>query len=606
MCGIFGIIANNLVAKGELSKLMTAAEQRGKDSSGFFAISSGTAAIYRSDDRISTLKDKVARNVSFIMGHSRLITNGTKDNQPIYRDDLVVIHNGILVNHDELWAENQDLNRYKEIDTEIIPALIRKFINAGMDLKASCEQTLSLLQGQASCAVYDRLTGALVLFSNNGSLYVGEKGGDVYFSSEAYPLKQLGVKNILKIIDTASLHMVTEHCKTVDEKDYSRNRNELVRDLYLNKNEAKLLLYPKPQLKRCTKCVLPETMPYISFDEQGVCNYCKNYTLRNEPADLNLLKQIVAPFKNNPVNGLDCIVPFSGGRDSSYALHFIVEELGMRPLTYTYDWGMVTDLARRNISRMCAKLGVENIIVAADIELKRSNIRKNFKAWLKHPNLGMVSILTAGDKHFYRHVQTIKRQTGLSLDLWGVNPLEVTHFKAGFLGVPPYFAETKVYNNGLKKQLRYQALRFKAMTESLGYFNASLFDTLSGEYYRSIAPKKNYHHIFDYWKWDENQIDQTLVQYDWERATDTKTTWRIGDGTAAMYNYIYYTMAGFTEHDTFRSNQIREGQLSRDEALTLIEEENAPRYENIKWYLDLINLPFSEVISTINKAKTVY
>ncbi len=64
--------------------------------------------------------------------------------------------------------------------------------------------------------------------------------------------------------------------------------------------------------------------------------------------------------------------------------------------------------------------------------------------------------------------------------------------------------------------------------------------------------------VFDYWRWDEKVIESTLLNdYDWERATDTNTTWRIGDGTAAIYNYIYYTMAGFTEQDTFRSNQIR-------------------------------------------------
>ena len=57
--------------------------------------------------------------------------------------------------------------------------------------------------------------------------------------------------------------------------------------------------------------------------------------------------------------------------------------------------------------------------------------------------------------------------------------------------------------------------------------------------------------------WDE-KINETLINnYDWETAQDTSTTWRIGDGTAAMYNYIYYKVAGFTEHDTFRSNQIR-------------------------------------------------
>lgn len=85
----------------------------------------------------------------------------------------------------------------------------------------------------------------------------------------------------------------------------------------------------------------------------------------------------------------------------------------------------------------------------------------------------------------------------------------------------------------------------KAMLQSPGYFNSSLWDTLSGEYYRSFTKKSDYYHIFDYWRWDEKQIDDTLAGYDWEKAPDTNTTWRIGDGTAAFYNYIYYTVAGF-------------------------------------------------------------
>ena len=86
------------------------------------------------------------------------------------------------------------------------------------------------------------------------------------------------------------------------------------------------------------------------------------------------------------------------------------------------------------------------------------------------------------------------------------------------------------------------------------------------------------------WKWDEKIIDDTHDTYDWERAPDTKTTWRIGDGTAAFYNYVYYYVSGLTEHDTFRSNQIREGDITREEAIDLIHEENRPRYANIKCY----------------------
>ena len=137
------------------------------------------------------------------------------------------------------------------------------------------------------------------------------------------------------------------------------------------------------------------------------------------------------------------------------------------------------------------------------------------------------------------------------------------------------------------------------MLKSPGYFNRSLWDTLSGEYYRSFTTKSDYFHVFDYWRWDEEQIDSTLEEYDWERAPDTNTTWRIGDGTAAFYNYIYYTVAGFTEHDTFRSNQIR-GQVTREEALAKVADENAPRYQNIKWYLDVLGFDFSDVVRTVN------
>ena len=230
----------------------------------------------------------------------------------------------------------------------------------------------------------------------------------------------------------------------------------------------------------------------------------------------------------------------------------------------------------------------------------------NIEAWLKSPNLGMVSIFTAGDKHFFRHVETVKKQTGISLNLWGVNPLEVTHFKAGFLGIPPDFEEKKVYSSNGMKQMRYQYLRLNAMLKSLGYFNSSLWDTLSGEYWRSYHKKIDYFHVFDYWRWEEDLIDDVLLgEYDWEKAPDTNTTWRIGDGTAAFYNYIYYCVAGFTEHDTFRSNQIREGDITRDKALDLIKDENRPRYPNLQWYLDSVGLDFEPVIKKINDIPTI-
>lgn len=599
MCGIFGIVSHEPVRRDELDSLALHCEQRGKDSSGLYFWDRGNYAVYRASRAISSLLREIdPRPSPFVMGHSRLVTNGLADNQPVYRDSVCVIHNGIVVNHKALWA-HVGKERKQEIDTEIIAAIAADVIEKGEDAESVAGKVLERCRGQVACALALPRLGKLCLFSNNGSLYVGRKYDVLYFASEGYPLKQLACDSVEQVRDAGIVIDIPRSNEEPAINDIDQHATNLIPALGTHQAEEKMLQYKHYNRRRCTRCILPETMPFIRFDAEGVCNYCHNYKPRNRPRPIAELFKLVEPYRR--FSGEDCIVPFSGGRDSCYSLHLIVKELKMKPITYTYDWGMVTDLGRRNISRMCGQLGTENIVVADDIALKRRNIARNLAAWLKSPHLGMVSILTAGDKHFFRHIETVKRQTGISLNLWGVNPLEVTHFKAGFLGVPPDFEEVRVYSHGALKQLRYHWLRFGAMLQSPGYFNSSLWDTLSGEYYRSFYEKTDYYHVYDYWRWDENKINETLLnEYDWECAPDTNTTWRIGDGTAAFYNYIYYTVAGFTEHDTFRSNQIREGDLTREEALELVEDENRPRYPNIKWYLDAIGMPFPVVIRTIN------
>ena len=597
MCGIFGLISKSSVDHRDINSLARYARQRGRDSSGLlYKDSDGYVATRSNRDILNLLSKNRRLNTTFVMGHSRLITNGLSDNQPVVRDQLCLIHNGIIVNAEEVWEETQQ-QRFLQIDSEaIIGAALQHFSNGG-SIDRLATHILSTCKGTISCALALPSQGKLLLFSNNGSLFYGTRRNDIFFSSEYYPLHQLGLKSIQQVMEEGLVIDIPSADSIKVTDDLPRKENLIPAFQNIGAEEA-LLKYTKHKLRRCTKCILPETMPFIAFDGDGVCNYCNNYKIRNKPKPKDELLELLEPYRR--AGKPECIVPFSGGRDSCWGLHLIIKELGLKPITYTYDWGMVTDLGRRNISRMCAELRVENIIVADDISKKRRNIRDNFVAWLKAPDLGMVSILTAGDKHFFRHVETVKRQTQINLNLWGINPLEVTHFKSGFLGVPPDFAETHVYSNGWSKQMRYQWLRLRAMTCSFGYFNRSLWDTISGEYYRSFTKKTDYFHVFDYWRWDEDECNAVLRQYDWELAVDTSTTWRIGDGTAAIYNYIYYTMAGFTEHDTFRSNQIREGQLTRNRALAIVEDENRPRYQNIKWYLDTLGLDYNETIEKIN------
>ncbi|MEO8840391.1 MAG: glucosamine 6-phosphate synthetase, partial [Kofleriaceae bacterium] len=86
----------------------------------------------------------------------------------------------------------------------------------------------------------------------------------------------------------------------------------------------------------------------------------------------------------------------------------------------------------------------------------------------------------------------------------------------------------------------------------------------------------------------------------------TKTTWRIGDGTAAFYNYIYGTIAGFTEDEAMLSNMVREGHIDRAEAMVRGAEYSKPRWESIREYAQLIGFSVEEALQIINAAPKLY
>ena len=580
---------------------MNRSVRRGQDSSGALVVEGSVLRVIREDSSITRLwKRALWEKPSFIAGHSRLVTNGHRDNQPVVRDGIVVLHNGIILNSPELWkriAQNPEL----EIDTEVVCAMVRHFQNSGQNLLGACESTLSLIVGVANCIVLDSVSGEIAAMSNNGSLFIGEHQRGRAFSSEAYPLEEAGFRDIEQVNGVSSLGRVRVN-GTVLESDFRRDRRNLVPQPNASFELARLPNLVSRDLRRCTKCILPETMPFISFGADGICNYCENYRPQQNENRIGVLEDLLT---SDSGSDRSVLFPFSGGRDSSFGLHLASQIMGLKPIAYSYDWGMVTDLGRRNMSLMCAKLGVEHIIVAADIEKKRENIRKNVIAWLRRPHLGMVNLFTAGDKHFFQHINTIQSQTRVSANLWSFNPLESTHFKTGFLGIPPDFANERVYKTGFGPQLRYLGGRAKEVLRNPAYLNRSMWDTATGEYYRSIRKKTAYFQLFDFLPWREEEVEKTLDSYGWERANDTSTTWRIGDGTAAFYNYIFFALAGFTEHDTLRSNQIREGHISREMALRSVAEENQPRYESIKWYLDAIGLDFYQVLGRIAIATQV-
>lgn len=119
-------------------------------------------------------------------------------------------------------------------------------------------------------------------------------------------------------------------------------------------------------MKICTRCVLPETFPGIVFDEKGVCNYCRRHfqvstekKAQQKKVHEKKFLQIVQKLKGK--NPYDALMAFSGGKDSTYSLQYLVENLGLRVLAYTFDHGFISPRAKVNMLNVTRNLGVDHV-----------------------------------------------------------------------------------------------------------------------------------------------------------------------------------------------------------------------------------------------------
>ena len=114
-------------------------------------------------------------------------------------------------------------------------------------------------------------------------------------------------------------------------------------------------------MKYCKKCVYPDTKPDLSLDENGICDACRfvdvkdttNWDLRRKE-----LAEIFEKFKNKDGSNYDCVIPVSGGKDSTFQTYVVKKEFGLNPLCVSYHLPEFTDLGRKNLENL-KKLGVD-------------------------------------------------------------------------------------------------------------------------------------------------------------------------------------------------------------------------------------------------------
>jgi len=362
-------------------------------------------------------------------------------------------------------------------------------------------------------------------------------------------------------------------------------------------------------LRRCTRCILPETFPGIWFDENGVCNYCRDY----EPVKVlgeEGLSRVLDRYRNKGEK-YDCVVPISGGRDSSFTLYSIVKKFKMRSVALTVDSGAIMPEGYRNIERVTSALGVDHVWLRDEkqIETARRNTKIKFHAWLKKPSIHtIVPTLNAGDKTMNLRIYRYAKKHGIPLVLGGNNvgnsSFEQEHFKTGFLGVFP--DERGMYSTFDRVKLSF-LLAFEFFKNYHNYHWSVFKEYVGGAYvyfFESMLRPKGVTPVgfYDYICWNEKEVVSTVRnELGWEGASDTSATWRIDDAAYPLIDYLYLRLAGFNEFDEFYSKLIREGQISREEGLRRCLSENRPRIPSLMRTFEELEVTKEQVDEVVDK-----
>ncbi|MDD2523552.1 MAG: N-acetyl sugar amidotransferase [Endomicrobiaceae bacterium] len=225
----------------------------------------------------------------------------------------------------------------------------------------------------------------------------------------------------------------------------------------------------------CTRCIQDETIPKITFDKDGVCNYCHLHDelckmFPNDERGQHRLQSIIDNMKlKSKNNEFDCVVGISGGRDSTYLLYNAAKVWKLRVLAVHSDDWFDNSIASENMKKAVEKLNVKFINVKYPLELACELKRDFLKASVPDLNMGTdiaiaTSLYSMAYKYGIKHILI-----GQSFRTEGIKPLEWSFFDGkylktvhkmfGSLPLGKWSPEDPGYNLDLKELFYYTVIK---------------------------------------------------------------------------------------------------------------------------------------------------
>mgnify|MGYP000159780862 FL=1 len=317
-------------------------------------------------------------------------------------------------------------------------------------------------------------------------------------------------------------------------------------------------------MKYCKKCVMPDTRPGISFNEEGVCSACLNYENRKNidyKKRWEEFKLLCDKYRRmNGANGYDCMIAVSGGKDSHFQVYIMKEVMGMNPLLVTVEDNFpMTRAGMHNLKNISEAFGCDIISMKPNIKAQKVIMRYTFE------NYGKPTYFI--DRYIYTYPLYMALKFNTPLLIYGEN---VGYEYGGAGAIETYSARDQIYN-GVGYGIPTQEL----LREGITMKDLNFFEPPTQEQIASLDPV--YMSYFVEWNSFKNyEIAKRYgfhdLTHEWNRTHHVEQMDQVDSRAYLVHSWLKYPKFGHASATDYCSRMIRYGLLTREEAIKLVKE----------------------------------
>ena len=315
-------------------------------------------------------------------------------------------------------------------------------------------------------------------------------------------------------------------------------------------------------MRWCKNCVLPDTRPNLLIDADGVCNACRSSLVKTEidyGSRQHAFQEVVAAAKARAGSGYDCLVPVSGGKDSTWQVITCLEA-GLRVLAVTWRTPGRTAIGQANLDNLIS-LGVDHIDYTIDPAVDARFMLRTFED-LGSPAIPMHLAL-------FNIPLTVAVRLRIPLVIWGEN-------SAAEYGSPD---GTDIGSRLDRAWLRRYGVSSGTTAEDWLGEHLSEKDLIA---YRGPSDEDlaaaGVRAVFlgHFFPWDPDRTRAIAEQHGFQAAAEARTGLYafadIDDDFISIHHWMKWPKFGFTRLFDNLSLEIRNGRMTRDAALEFLRE----------------------------------